>query len=92
MKTIYKYPLPVTDEFEVLLPVGARILTVQVQNDTPCLWAEVDAEQTVMASHAFNLFGTGHPVPAAPGTYLGTFQLREGRLVFHLYESMLRGG
>ena len=86
MKTIYKYPFPVTDEFTLALPVGARILTVQAQDDTPCLWAEVDPEQTVMDPHDFNLFGTGHPVPDEPGTYRGTFQLREGRLVFHLYE------
>lgn len=43
-KTIYKYPLDVTDVQEIKLPVGAEILTVQAQNGTLCLWALVDPQ------------------------------------------------
>ena len=38
-KKIYKYPLEVQDEQVVMLPTGAKILTVQSQKDRPCLWA-----------------------------------------------------
>lgn len=42
MKTIYKYPLDVTDRQVIAMPEDAEILTVQVQNGKPMLWAVVD--------------------------------------------------
>lgn len=32
MKTVYKYPLEVNDEVTVMMPKGAMVLSVQVQN------------------------------------------------------------
>lgn len=42
MKKIYKYRIEVTDDQNIEMPVGAKILTVQTQNGVPCIWAMVD--------------------------------------------------
>lgn len=88
MKRIYKYPLIVTDQQDVLLPMGADILTIQTQADTPCLWALVDPGGATEA-RVIEIFGTGHVVREDMGVsrkYITTFQLADGALVFHAFE------
>lgn len=86
MKTVYKFPLETTDLQSVEMPIGAEILTIQTQNERACIWALVDVEQPLEKRH-FEMFGTGHPVPAnAERKYIGTFQMSGGRLVFHCFE------
>ncbi|MDO8573013.1 MAG: hypothetical protein Q7S11_04630 [bacterium] len=83
MKSIWKFPLEVTDNQTVELPVGAKALSVQVQNEKPCLWAMVDTK-TKIESRVIQIFGTGHPV-LNEGDYIGTFQMLGGSLVFHAF-------
>lgn len=61
MLTIFKYPIPIGNHFALELPKDARILTVQIQRDTPQLWAMVDSE-TEKETRYFRLSGTGHPL------------------------------
>jgi len=84
---IYKYPFEVQGDVEISMPAGATILTVQVQGETPCIWAIVDPEQPI-AVRRFRIFGTGHPLDIEPALsrYIGTFQLLGGRYVGHLFE------
>lgn len=84
---IYKYPFEVQGDVEIAMPTGATILTVQVQGETPCIWAIVDPEQPIIVRH-FRVFGTGHPLDIEPtlSRYIGTFQLVCGRFVGHLFE------
>lgn len=84
MKSTWKYPLSITDRQIVSMPQGAQILTVQVQHDTPCLWALVNSENPLQA-RGIQIFGTGHPASNA-GEYIGTFQVAGGSLVFHVFE------
>jgi len=87
-KTIWKFPLKVTDGQNISMPVGSEILTVQTQNEEPCLWALVDPKATTEIRF-FEIFGTGHPVGYDMGVsrkYISTFQLRGGALVFHVFE------
>ena len=86
MKTIWKFELPKQGNVE--MPKGAEILTVQTQNEKPCIWALVnpDAEKE---ERAFVIYGTGHYFQLIDYKYIGTFQLNEGRLVFHVFESYL---
>ena len=83
MKTIWKFPLQVTDEQSVMMPAGSQPLTVQIQGEQVCLWALVnpDAEKE---DRTVQIFGTGHPVKVA-GDYISTFQMRGGALVFHAF-------
>lgn len=88
MKTIYKYPLKVADTQNVVLPVGAKVLCVQTQNEVPCLWALVD-NTFPTEIRCFCTFGTGHEYTGMDLTYVGTYQLSGGELVFHVFEAGL---
>ena len=91
-KTIWKFKLEVTDGQSIPMPIGAEILTVQTQNDQPCLWALVDPNAEV-ENRYIEIFGTGHPV-ADKGIwrkYISSFQKRDGRLVFHVFENLNKG-
>ena len=44
MRTIYKYPLVITDRQTRLLPANAEVLTVAAQHGQPCVWALVDMD------------------------------------------------
>jgi len=93
MLTIFKYPVPIEDHFALELPKDAKILTVQIQRDTPQLWAMVDSETEKETRH-FRLSGTGHPLGddyLRIINYVGTFQIESGALVFHLFE-IKKGG
>jgi hypothetical protein len=85
VKTIYKYELAVTDEQVVDLPLGGEVLSLQVQHGKPCLWVYVDPSQPSRPCRIITK-GTGHPADdVADTTFLGTYQLRDGALVFHAF-------
>ena len=82
---IWKFPLAMTDVQELQMPEGALMLCVQVQRNVPCLWALCD-ETAPKRPRGISIYGTGHPVSAAPKTYIGTFQIAGGDLVFHAFD------
>lgn len=83
---IWKWTLDVTDRQSLSIPVGAKLLTVQTQGNAPQLWALVD-EEAPAVRRTFVTYGTGHPMPDADyGTYVGTYQIHNGELVFHVFE------
>ena len=86
-KTIYKYDLNIADEQVVMMPAGATILSCQVQSGVPKLWALVDSSAGYNEDRKIMLFGTGHPVPDMPLTFIDTFQLRGGGIIFHVFEA-----
>lgn len=91
LHSIYKYPVRVTDINKVEMPKGAKVLSVQMQRGVPCIWALVDPAAE-METRMFFMFGTGHPVEYAEGLrFIGTFQLVDRELVFHLFEPVGRG-
>ena len=88
MLAIFKYPITIEDHFTLELPKNARILTIQTQRGIPQLWAMVDSE-TEKETRSFRLSGTGHPLGEdylRIINYIGTFQIENGALVFHLFE------
>ena len=87
MKVIYKYPLEVTDDQFINIPKDYQILTVQVQNGRPCLWAEVDPKLPMDCVHIV-IVGTGHSIHDDDEMkYIGTFQLESGSFVGHCFIS-----
>jgi hypothetical protein len=89
MNTVWKYQFPITDRFELEMPVGARILTAFMQGAAPCLWAEVTTDMT-LETRRFALVGTGNPRPSGLKHYIATFAkpLSLGPVViWHLYEA-----
>jgi hypothetical protein len=87
MKTIWKYKFDIQDDFVIEMPKNANILTVQIQHDSPCIWALVETENSIEDRH-FKLFGTGHQMYYIDIKYVGTFQMRTGNLIFHLFEKL----
>ncbi len=92
MKAVYKYGLDIAGSPFIEMPLDAEVLCVQVQGGHPMVWALVaiveDGDtQYAMMPRQFRLAGTGHPLDL-PDTaaYVGTFQLEEGAIVFHLFE------
>lgn len=88
MKTVWKFPLAVTNEQRIDLPAGARLLTVQPQGEGVCLWALCDSEAE-REPRMIVILGTGHQAPEEnlwQLKYISTFQLQDGALVFHAFE------
>jgi len=83
MKTIWKYTLAPKAKIE--MPKGAQILCVQEQHGEAQLWALVNPKAPKEV-RCFTVYETGHDFSDNPGTYIGTFQLKELGLVFHVFE------
>lgn len=83
---IYKYPLYVQEGAEITMPKGAQVLCVQEQNNRPYIWALTDPERPD-ETRRFSVYGTSWDVTSPPGKYVGTFQLDNGSLVFHVFEN-----
>lgn len=81
-RVVWKYPLA-ADRTNLDMPLGADILTVQVQNQTPTLWALVEPDN-VRETRAFQIVPTGGFVPLTMKRYVGTWQ--SGPFVWHLFE------
>lgn len=91
------YDIAITVE----MPAGAKVRFVECQGSTPTVWAEVDTEQRAMVKRRFYVVATGQDIPddavhhmasgvppiggAEPG-YHGSFLVRGGVFVFHIYE------
>lgn len=85
-ETVYKYPLEIEDEQVVLLPTGARILTVQQQNNNIFLWALVNPTSPNVQAFTIRIHGTGHAISDSDELeYINTVQLYGGKLVFHVF-------
>lgn len=85
MKSIWKFPFEITGEQKIFMPRTAKILSVQVQHGTPCIWALVDTDEQ-KTERTFIVHGTGHPCSCDASEFIGTFQISGGALVFHLFE------
>lgn len=80
MKTIWKFPLMKGD---IDMPVGARILDVQIQGGIPTLWAAVDSEAPTEKRH-FYVVPTGGDNYNDTHDYIGTLQ--QHGFVMHVFE------
>lgn len=89
MRKIYKYQIPIIDEFEIEMPIEHETLCVQNQRSVPCIWVIADPED-VKKRVKFRIHGTGHPIDEEEYydkyAYVGTFQQLDGDLVWHLFE------
>lgn len=83
MKTVYKYPFPVSDKVSFFAPMGP-VLMVAMQGDQPCLWIDIFTEHEKVL-RTFHVFGTGHEIPDSPALkHVGSFQ--QDVFVWHVYE------
>ena len=88
MKTIWKFELETTNTQTIEMPKDAQILSIETQSETPVLYALVDTDNE-LEQRLFEVFGTGHKIMYDMGVtreYIGTYKMRNDRLVFHVFE------
>ena len=89
-KTIWKFPIKVVGIQTITMPKNSHVLSIQSQNNNPCIWALVDPNAE-REQRRFEIIGTGHPVPNREGLkreFITTFQLDGGAFVGHAFELM----
>ena len=87
MQTIWKYEISITDRQTILMPKGARILSFQLQNNIPCIWAIVNTEAK-KETRTFLVLGTGNIFSIKNKlNFMGTIQDSNG-FVWHLFEQL----
>jgi hypothetical protein len=90
-KQIWKFNININvDVLEIKMPKDAKILSIQMQNNTPFIWAIVNTENST-ESRYFELFATGQNIDEdIKRNYIGTIQFNGSMpLVFHLFERTL---
>jgi len=83
MRTIWKYPFPILDDQEIMLREGAIVRHVGLQDNTPCLWVEVDPDAPT-EDYLLMIVGTGHKFPNVYSkSFVGTFLMPP--FVWHVF-------
>ena len=85
---ILKFTLNNLDLQTIDVPAGAELMTVQMQEGQPRLWALCD-ENAPVRPRRIAMYGTGHPINKHPGIYIATFQVDCGALVFHAFDEVV---
>jgi len=85
MHKIWKYPFGISGNIIISMPKLARILDIQYQNGTLCMWALVD-DNDLIVNRFFTVIGTGHNIPDFSHglEYIKTVQ--DGPYVWHIFE------
>ena len=84
MSTIWKYELPIGDQFTIDIPNAGRIVHAEVIDNKPFIWVLVDESEGLLRWH-FTGYGTGYKMPADPGNHVKTFVMSEGKFVYHVF-------
>lgn len=87
MREVWKFPLELKDEQEVMMPEGADILSTGLQGGTIMLWALVDPD-AVKKPRRIEIYGTGHKFHATDRRFVGMVQQdhKTFQLVWHVFE------
>lgn len=81
---IFKSVIPeITREQFIKMPLGAKILSIQIQHGNVTVWYLCQPEAT-MVNRRIAIYGTGHEVNGVVGEYLATIQI--GTLVWHYFD------
>lgn len=84
MITIHKYPFQIRNIIRIKMPRIFKILKVECQRQTPCIWAMVDLDAEEMEV-VLTCYGTGEPIHHDWNDHVATFQ--EGPYVWHLFRN-----
>jgi len=88
-KSIFKYEITINNYQVVMMPKNADILCTGVQYGKMCLWALVDPKAE-KESRRIILKGTGHSIDGKNMKYIGTNQMMQGLLIWHIFEEKLK--
>lgn len=88
MDKIWKFPLEVADVQTVRMPMTNMPLYVALQDGKPHLWALVEDQSPLRNFHVYTV-GTGQDIPRGAQGYIGSYQMENGVLVFHVFSGAL---
>lgn len=93
MRTIYKYPIPFQEDFQVDLPAGAEVIRVGVVDGFPFIWAVIDTDAPLV-SRQFHARKTGSETPAVPENvrYIGCAAIHIQMELMLYYFEPIEGG
>lgn len=73
----------------IVMPVGSKILTAQLQHNVCCIWALCDEAAIVTEAtekRKITLYATGESIPHNTGKYISTIQMAGGSFVVHVFD------
>ncbi len=79
---VHKQILNITQIQQIHIPECSELLTVQLQDDRPCVWYKCDPSKR-MKSEIIYMCGTGRVMHEDATNYLGTVQMN--CLVWHFF-------
>lgn len=90
-KAIFKYQMPVLEQFEMKLPQGAYIIRMEDQGGMFWLWAVIDT-RAPDETRKFRAFKTGAPIPDSfDGKYIGFCKIHvQQELGLYIFEDVAR--
>ncbi len=89
---ICKFPLKIIDVQDIELPTGSVLLSVQSQNNTPCLWVLICNQEAEKEVIRLRTIGTGISISYDDfdwQDFLGTYQLNDGSFVGHVFQIIM---
>jgi hypothetical protein len=87
MKTVHKYPLDLDQKINKIgMQRNAKLLTVQVQCGSACVWALVDREEPIVIRH-LRVACTGCDMTSSEAhSYVASIQTPDGSMIFHVFD------
>lgn len=86
MKAVWKYPVPAANTFTVEMPKDAKVLSMQVYEGTPQMWALVDPDAPRISRRFFITETNINHIIYDDDHFIGTFFMMGGSLALHLFE------
>ena len=83
MKRVWKFTLNMADEQIVKMPMGANLLSIQLQGGEMVMWALVDPLTPNVGHRMIQCYGTGSGLRSV-GQHVATVQA--GSLVYHFFD------
>lgn len=86
--SVWKFPVETADTSKITMPRDAKVLRFGLQDGKPFLWVLVNTAEKRTELRHFRFAGTGHDIERFPSCleYIGTVDMADGSLVFHLFE------
>lgn len=92
---IWRYPLQIkTGQQEIVMPEGAELLTVQIQDRVPVLWALIDSFGA-KTTRIFEVHQTGDALLGITNNkrdyrYISSFQCEKTKAAHHIFEVLIK--
>jgi hypothetical protein len=83
MRTIWKFEIPIQEEFELHLPYIHKVVLTDMQDNKPMVWIEVDLASSARIPFKFYVKATGQEIQPNIN-HVGSWS--QPPFVGHLYE------